>query len=425
MSRQRLIRLSILLGVLLMAATSARAMDAQTFQKVKASLLDSSNKTPVVKHFADDWIRSLDRRGEPTVYTRANSQNFEYIGMPIGGICAGQLYLGGDGKLWCWDIFNTIYGHDNLRHVRAHEDPYERSNAAIPGQEHPAQGFAIRIAGKGAPVIRTLDRCGFENIAFRGQYPIGEVTYEDQAVPVRVELDAFSPFVPLDLDASTYPATLMTFTITNTSTKTVRGELVGWLENAVHIRSRHGLKGKLVNTIARSDDSTMLQCTAEDPNAELTAEQLRDDGSMALTLVGDPATARGLTTCTPPDDVLETDPKPASIPMQANAERRLVGALGRTFELKPGEKATARFVLTWYFPHLDRVPIRTVKGRSYGARFDSRLPTSPAHRPRLRQARRARRGCGTTRGTTRRCRGGSSTARSSTRRRWRPAPATS
>ena len=78
----------------------------------------------------------------------------------------------------------------------------------------------------------TLDRDGFRDIEFRGQYPIGFVKYADATLPLQVELEAFSPFVPLDLDKSTYPATVLVYTVTNTSSREVAGELFGWLENA-------------------------------------------------------------------------------------------------------------------------------------------------------------------------------------------------
>ena len=64
---------------------------------------DFDKLVPADKKLSPDWIRSLFERGSRTVYRGAE---LEKIGMPIGGICAGQLYLGGDGRLWHWDIFN-------------------------------------------------------------------------------------------------------------------------------------------------------------------------------------------------------------------------------------------------------------------------------------------------------------------------------
>jgi uncharacterized protein (DUF608 family) len=59
--------------------------------------------------------------------------------MPVGGICAGQLYLGGDGQLWHWDIFNNLLATGSANY----KDPRTPT-------EGPAQGFALRILS-GAP----------------------------------------------------------------------------------------------------------------------------------------------------------------------------------------------------------------------------------------------------------------------------------
>jgi hypothetical protein len=38
-----------------------------------------------------------------------SGKQLKYVGMPVGGIGCGQLYLGGDGRLWLWDIFKCNY----------------------------------------------------------------------------------------------------------------------------------------------------------------------------------------------------------------------------------------------------------------------------------------------------------------------------
>src|SRR5687768_7991639 len=60
---------------------------------------------PADKMFSPEWLASLTARGEPMTFrfNRGATEpdtldELKYIGMPVGGICTGQLYLGGDGK---------------------------------------------------------------------------------------------------------------------------------------------------------------------------------------------------------------------------------------------------------------------------------------------------------------------------------------
>ena len=64
------------------------------------------------------------------------------------------------------------------------------------------------------------------------------MTYGDPDVPVSARLEAYSPFIPLDADDSGLPATVMSFTLTNSSQAEVEVMLAGWLENAVGLDHR-------------------------------------------------------------------------------------------------------------------------------------------------------------------------------------------
>ena len=210
---------------------------------------DFEKLVPADKKLSPEWVKSLLARGTPTVY---RGKDLELIGMPIGGICAGQLYLGGDGKLWHWDIFN--------QHIGTGDGHY----AHPPKPATPLdQGFAIRIAAGGKKEVRALDRSGFSDVSFRGEYPIGLVEYRDPAAPVRVSLEAFSPFVPLSAEASSLPATVMRFTVRNTGSETIEALLAGWLENAVCLRSGRPGIGVRRNRLVPREGWRFLECRAE------------------------------------------------------------------------------------------------------------------------------------------------------------------
>ncbi|NIV68638.1 hypothetical protein GWN15_25855 [candidate division KSB1 bacterium] len=250
--------IAVLLVVLLDDIGIGALSQELSLDVVMARLRDGSDgKTPTVKQFEPKWVRSLTQRGRPTIYTKENSSNFEYIGMPIGGIATGQLFLGADGKLWYWDIFNNKTSRD-VRGVRAYQYPYKRSSQDEKARNYIEQGFAIRISQPGKTRTWTLDRDGFSDIKFRGRYPIAYVNYDDSNCPLIIELEAFSSFVPLDLENSTYPATIFNFTIANNSEHSVTAKITGWLQNAVCLDSRKKTYASLCNRVLRSKDMTLL-----------------------------------------------------------------------------------------------------------------------------------------------------------------------
>ena len=222
----------------------------------------SDGKTPTVKNLSPAWIKSLAVRGKPRIYTKANSKNFAYIGMPIGGIGAGELYLSGDGKLWLWDIFNTrCWDGFGIEQGHAYIQPHQ------PGRPDQFsyvlhQGFVLRTTCAGKTTTRTIDKRGFADVQFRGQYPIGYVTYRDPSSPVEVRLEAFSPFIPGDVDDSSYPATILNYTLTDTTQKPVTCVIGGWVENGCSWKTRQDTPLRLENHIVQTKSFVAVDSSA-------------------------------------------------------------------------------------------------------------------------------------------------------------------
>ncbi|MBI5384310.1 MAG: hypothetical protein HZA90_06440 [Verrucomicrobia bacterium] len=201
---------------------------------------------PVDKKLRKEWLAALFAKGEPTWYA---GDDLKQIAMPVGGIGAGQLYLAGDGRLIHWDIFN---------------DSREGANSGTHYQRLPTpvaplkQGFAIRARAGGKTLVRSLDREGFPGVRFRGEYPIATVQYADAEFPVSVTMEAFSPFIPLNAADSALPATVLHFTIKNTSSAPAEVVLAGRLENGVCCHSGDMFEGVRQNKAVKGNKLTMM-----------------------------------------------------------------------------------------------------------------------------------------------------------------------
>jgi len=241
LTRRNILRLGSL------AATSSLCWRFQPAMAGPFENADYDKLVPADKKLSAAWIRSLVERGTPEWLS---GENLKHIGMPVGGICCGQVYLSGDGHLWHWDIFNQ--GVKTATSGPNYAKPMPVSSSVD-------IGFQIRVNGE----TRALDRSGFPQVRFRGAYPIGFVDFRDEAFPLNVSLEAFSPFAPLDVDASSLPLTVMRYTLRNPSNNTVETSIAGVLSNPVLIHSGTGPGIDLINRVVKRKSATCLHCTAE------------------------------------------------------------------------------------------------------------------------------------------------------------------
>ncbi len=204
---------------------------------------------PADKKLSQEWVQRLFERGATETY---RGKELDTIGMPVGGIATGQLYLRGDGTLGLWQIFNrhvfTGYGQNCYRTYKP-DSPVD-------------SGFTVIVEKDGKPHVKPLNR-NFSSVEFAGEYPVGIVRYREDGFPVKVELEAFSPFIPLNAKDSALPATIFHITVENTSGKSLRAGILAWLENAICIHSAPAIHGLRRSRIVDERGRALVIHTAE------------------------------------------------------------------------------------------------------------------------------------------------------------------
>ena len=127
------------------------------------------------------------------------------LAFPLGGIGTGNVSLGARGELRDWEIFNLPAKGATLPltffAIRCRQAESEPQLRVLEGPVQPpyalSHGFHP-MTGAGLP--------RFKGTTFRGQYPFASIDFEDPDLPVDVQLEAYTPLLPLNPEDSAFPA---------------------------------------------------------------------------------------------------------------------------------------------------------------------------------------------------------------------------
>ncbi len=308
----------------------------------------------------------LDRT--PRIYKRDATE----VRFLLGGIGTGNFSVNSRGKFLDWEIFN-----------------WPSKNTKFP-----LSFFAIRTENKELekPVSKILESRlvppytsshGYlqaelvnlprmEDSEMICEYPFAKVNFKDSELPVKVSMEAYTPFIPLNTDDSSIPCAIIRYTVKNTADCPTKVSLVGTLPNA------SGFEGYDVIENLKLADSVKNEFREFDDVKGLyySPEHLKEDhlryGNMAILTRGSNVTYKtqwfdgewvdgiqdfwdDFTS----DGKLEKETVSDSVGCEFAQfhnfsflkRREKIGSIGAWDELQPGEERCFEFVITWYFPN--------------------------------------------------------------------------
>ncbi len=291
------------------------------------------------------------------------------IAMPIGGIGTGTVSLGGSGELQDWEIMNIpAKGYSTV--TTGNDAPffaiYTKKNNEIAKTK--ALLGPIDYADYQHYEGRSVNHHGlprFRNASFESTYPFGIVNLSDETMPVKVKLIGYNPLVPGDADASGIPIAILKYEIENISNGDLEVSVAGSLRNFIGKDGREHTsdwKGDFIPIGAKSNKNeyrssdkiagiymysehvdrdhsawgTMTLSTPVDENEKITyrTSSAQNSWGNAVLDFWDDFSGDGLLT--------EKEKQIDQDPMASLALHKI---------LKPGERKTFTFYLTWHFPN--------------------------------------------------------------------------
>ncbi len=311
-------------------------------------------------------------------------------GIAHGGIGAGFIELRKNGKFYNWNIFNN-YPKQTGPHFE-----YRSGDQEAPGDSN--LFFIVRFQEEGKePRLKLLqisEHLGeaamtgiiyyypwlspVEKIESITRFPFTKLIYSDPEMPVVVELEAFSPFIPHDIKNSSLPLIYFNFKITSLCEKPVDVMILATLRNSVGYDNpeRHFVTEFLPKSACQICQMTCgdLAAAAASSTGSMTLASLSSDGTYYL----------GWEHRHPYYEILlrekvlpniddtegrnhidqKTGKKRVNLTNQGDA--RLFSTLAQSKQLTKNQSFEHSFLMTWHFPNLYGEDAKGSKNRPEG-----------------------------------------------------------
>lgn len=279
------------------------------------------------------------------------------IAFPLGGVGAGSVSLGGRGQLRDWEIFNRPEKGRLLNYT--FPSIWAQAGSGKPvARVLEARLLSPYQVGRGLDPAQVSGLTRLEDARFTGEFPMAGIEFRDRTLPVKVKLEAFTPFIPLEPDDSGLPVAILRYKVTNPGKVAAKVSIAYSLDNPVglnpRVRPERGRAAEQARTNEFRSGDGLQGLMMTDAKAQAGAPMT---GSVALCLLnagdGKVTHLRGwqkakwwaspLLFWDDFSDDGQLGPEPES--------RNTVGSLCLQRTIAPGAEADFTFLLAWHFPN--------------------------------------------------------------------------
>lgn len=283
----------------------------------------------------------------------------------LGGIGTGNISIGARGELRDFEIFNHAgkgvsapYAFFSIWTKAESEEPVAR---VLESKIHPpysmSHGFPTHL-------IAGLPR--LDDSKMLGQYPLLNIFFQDNKLPVEVALEAFTPFIPLNPYDSGIPSAILRYRVKNKTNEKVDASIACSMPN---LSGYQGVQNKVVS-ISKETTSTYKEGNGfkglfyEDARKQETGIKRN---SFALMTTGDDVSYKpmwlngGWTDgiqdfwddfCQ--DGRLDIESSIKAPQGKISPQTFNVGSICTSNTLNPGEEKAFEFIISWYFPNRNK-----------------------------------------------------------------------